>query len=263
MFDDELAAIPAHPPRTGILPGMRLSAAIPRPTLGLLVLFVFFFTVFPLSIMLSDPQAKLGIGPSRTVEGRVLSVKDVPDCRASSARRIVSAFSPESGNEFRGGGVVCQESPYYSAQVGDRVEIRYLTRDPAVNAIAGIDSGNEPPIFFFTIFPVFFLLLLSPLYLPQLREVVRARRLYKKGTLAEGKVVFVKKRGSGTWPGWAGSSSGDVYVAHQLPSGGRAETVVWCMNDWLVNQLSPGATVRILLPPNKSARGALLEAFLR
>jgi len=263
MFEEELAAIPAHPPRTGVLTGMRLKGAIPRSTLILLIAFVFFFAVFPLSIMSTDPKAKLAIGPSHTVQGRVLSVTDVSNCRASPARRIVYAFSTESEHEFRGAGTVCQESAYYSAGVGDKLEIRYLTRDPAINAIAGTESGNEPPIFVFAIFPLFFLLVLSPMYLPQFREVVRARRLYKKGVLAQGKVVFVKQRTTGTWPGWPGSSSAEVYVAHQLPGGGQAETVVWCTNDWLLNRLLPGGTVHILLPPERSGRGVLLEAFIR
>jgi hypothetical protein len=263
MFDEEFATIPAHPPRKGVLPGMRLTAAIPRSTLILLIAFVVFFAAFPLSIMRVDPKAKLGFGPSRTAEGRVLSVTNVSGCRGSSAHRIVYVFATESRNEFRGGDVVCEESPYHSAQVGDKIEIRYLARDPAVNAVIGMNSGNEPPIFLFMIFPLFFLLVLSPLYLPQLREVLRARRLYKTGILAQGKVVFVKKRSAGIWPGWPGSSTADVYVAHQSPNGGRSEIVVGCANDWLINQLSPGATVHIFLPPDKSARGALVEAFIR
>jgi hypothetical protein len=259
----ELASIPANPPRTGFLPGMRFSSAIPRSTLILLLAFVLLFAVFPLSIMSTDPKAKLGIGPSGTAEGRVLSVTDVSACRGSAARRIVYAFSAESSSEFRGVGVVCEESAYYSTRVGEKIEIRFLKRDPAVNAIAGTEAVNEPPLFLFMIFPLFFLLILSPLYLPQLREVVRARRLYKKGALVEGKVVFVKRRSAITWPGWPGSTTADVYVAHQTPSGGRVETVVGCSNDWLLNQLSPGATVHILLAQDKSARGALVEAFIR
>jgi hypothetical protein len=262
MFDEELAGIPAHPPRTGVLPGMRLRGAIPRSTLIVLIALVVFFAAMPLSIMNSDPKAKLSMGPSSTAAGRIVSVTDVSGCRGSASRRIVYAFSPDPGNEFRGAGTVCEESPYYSAQTNDRIEVRYLRRDPAVNAIAG-DSANEPPVFIFMLFPLLFLLLLSPLFLPQLREVMRARRLYHKGLLTQGKVVFVKMRSAGTWPGWPGSSSADVYVAYQSPSGGRVETVAWCTNDWLLNQLSPGATVHILLPAEKAARGALLEAFIR
>lgn len=39
----------------------------------------------------------------------------------------------EAGNEFRGARIVCDESPYSGAQVGERVEIRCLARNPAVN----------------------------------------------------------------------------------------------------------------------------------
>jgi hypothetical protein len=262
MFDDELSAIPANPPRTGLLPGMHLSAAIPRYTLILLLAFVLFFAVLPLSIMSTDPKAKLSFGPSAISEGRVLSVADVPDCRGSAARRIVYSFLSQSGNEFRGSAVVCQESAYYPAQAGDKIAIRYLTRDPAVNAVVGTDD-NEPPVFVFMIFPLFFLLAFSPLYAPQLREVMRARRLYKKGTVVQGKIVFVKRRNAATWPGWPGSSTANVYVAYELPNGGRAETVVWCANDWLINQLSPGTAVHVLLSPGNPARGALLEGFIR
>jgi len=262
MFD-EVSAIPANPPRTGVLPGMRLRSAVPRSTLILLLAFVLFFAVFPLSIMSTDPKAKLGIFPSSTTQGRVLSVTDVSGCRGSAARRVVYAFSAESGNEFRGAAVVCEESAYYSTQVGEKIEIRYLKRDPAVNAVAGTEGENEPPFFLFMIFPLFFLLVLSPLYLPQLREVMRARQLYKKGVVVEGKVVFVKRRSTTTWPGWPGSTTADVYVAYQTPNGGRAETVVGCSNDWLLNQFSPGATVHILLAPDASKRGALIEAFIR
>jgi hypothetical protein len=92
---------------------------------------------------------------------------------------------------------------------------------------------------------------------------MRARQLYKKGVVVEGRVVFVKRRSATTWPGWPGSTTADVYVAYQTPNGGRAETVVGCSNDWLLNQFSPGATVHILLAPDASKRGALIEAFIR
>ena len=152
MFDDELATTPANPPRTGFLPGMRLHAAIPRSTLLFLLALVLFFAVFPLSIMSADPKAKLSFGPSATSEGRVIAAADVSGCRGSAARRIVYSFSPQSGSEFRGSAILCEEATYYSAQVGERIPIRYLTRDPAINAIAGTNE-NEPPVFLFMIFP--------------------------------------------------------------------------------------------------------------
>jgi len=263
MFDDELASIRTQPPRTGVLPGMRLRSAVPRSTLILLIAFIALFAVFPLSIISTDPMMRLNIGPSRDARGQVLSVTPVSACGSSVAHRILYTFSAGSGSTFRGTTTVCEQSPYSSVQAGDSVDIRYLDRDPSVNTIAGANPDNAPPLAFFMIFPLFFLLVLSPLYFPQIREVIRARRLYKTGLLAQGKVVFVKKRNAGTWPGFPGNSMADVYVAHDLPQGGRRETIVWCSNDWLLHQLSPGTTVHILLPADSSARGALLEAFIR
>jgi hypothetical protein len=241
---------------------MRLGAALPRSTITLVIALVLFFAVLPLAILSSDPKAKLSFGPSAISQGRVLSVTDTSACRGAIARRIVYSFLPQSGNEFRGSAVVCEESPYYSAQIGEKVAIRYLTRDPTTNAIAGTDD-KAPPLFPFAIFPVFFLLVLSPLYLPQLRETLRARRFYKRGSLVSGAVVFVKRRNAVTWPGWPGSGGANVYVDYQLPGGGRGEAVVWCANDWLINQLSPATNVRILIMPDNAARGVLLEAYIR
>ncbi|MBS0365508.1 MAG: hypothetical protein JSR67_06780 [Proteobacteria bacterium] len=262
MFEQEFASVPANPPRTGMLPGMRIKSAIPRSTLVLLLALVALFALMPLSMLSMDPRARLQFGPSATAQGRVLSLADASGCRGSDARSIVYSFSSEPGKEFRGVAVVCDGAPYYSVSVGDTIPVRYLERDPAVNNIAG-GGSNEPPIFLFMIFPLLFVLIFSPLYFPQLREVMRARKLYKRGTLIQGQVVFVTKRNTATWPGWPGSSTADVYVSYPSQSGARTETVVWCANDWLINQLVPGAPVHVLLPPGGSTKGALLEAFIR
>jgi hypothetical protein len=262
VFEEELANVPVQPPRSGVLPGMRLAAAVPRSALLLLIVFVLLFGMFPLMIAGSDPHMKLGIGPSRLAAGRVLEVRDTGSCRNTHARQVVFAFAAQSGGEFRGSALVCEQSPYYNAQPGERIEIHYLTREPAVNAIAG-NEPDQPPLFFFAFFPVLMLLVLSPMFVPQLRGVLRARRMYKNGSMAQGAVVFVKRRSASTWPGWPGSSAADVYVAHQSASGERMETVVWCPNDWLISQLAPGTSVHILLQPGKSSQGVLLEAFIR
>ena len=262
MFD-ELASVRMQPPRAGMLPGMRLGSAVPSSTLFLLAAFVALFTIFPLSVMTADPMMRLNVGPSKDARGRIASVNPVSACGSSNAHRILYTFSAGDGNPYRGVMTVCEQSPYYSVLVGDDIGIRYLARDPAVNAIPGAGPDDQPPLVLFAIFPLFFLLIFSPLYFPQLREVMRARRLYKNGVLAKGRVVFVKSRNSGRWPGLPGSRTADVYVGYDLPNGEHAETTVWCSNEWLLNQLSPGTTVHVLLPQDGSARGALLETFIR
>lgn len=263
MFEEELARVPKNPPRGEPLPGMRISAALPKSTLIMLLAFAVFFGAMPVSFIFMDPNARLSFGPSSDIQGQIVSIGADTRCRDSKGRRVTYSFDAPGHREYRGTRVICDGSPYFTANAGEPIPIRYLTRDPAVNDIAGDSQGNEPPFFLILIFPFFFLIFLSPMFFPQVREVFRARRLYKHGRLVEGRVVYVKRRAGGTWPGWPGSNSVDLYISHTAPDGRQTESVVWCSNDWLTHQLQPGATVHILLPENKSARAVLLEAFIR
>jgi hypothetical protein len=267
VFDDQLATIPALPPRSGSLPGMRIGADLPRGALLLFAVFILFFAILPLSILGSEPGLRLRMGPSLERQGTVREVSDVPGCRNSGARRIIYTFQTDPGHELRGADNLCEESPYYSVRVSDAIMIRYLARDPSVNAVA-TPHADEPPIAVF-IFPFFFPLVMlavfSSLYLPQLRETWRARRLYKSGILTQGRVVFVKKRQNAFFRGWNTwqNNYADVYVACQRPDGQTAEIITWSSNDWLLHQLAPGATVHVLHARNQSGRGVLLEEFIR
>jgi hypothetical protein len=266
MFEDQLAQIPTGPPRPlQLLPGLRFASAVSRSTLVLVLLLVSLFIFVPLSIERSDPAARLAWGPTRTTQGRVLSATSVSACRGSSAHRVHYAFSPEPGRELHGATTVCEASPYYSVAEGDPVEVKFASGDPSINALAAQGSTNNdaPPLFIFLFFPLFFLAFLAPMFVPQLRELLRVRRAFRNGQLATATVIFVKKRMTSTWPGWPGSSASDVYVAFQTPAGERREAVAWCPNDWLIYNLAPGAKVHIAYNDNKRARVALLEAFLR
>jgi hypothetical protein len=222
--------------------------------------------MIPLSILESNSDLTLQLGPSLEAQGTVRDVSDASSCRSGSAHRIVYAFTSSSGMQQRGVDSLCEESPYYSVQVGDAIAIRYLTRDPAVNEVAGAHT-DAPPLafaFFPLFFPLFFLAIFAPLFLPRVREILRARRLYRMGVLTQGKVVFVKKRtlGPTQWHGMQGNFA-EVYVAYTQPGGQRAELIAGCSNDWLLNHLEPGAAVHVVHAPGGSPRGSILEEFIR
>ncbi len=264
MFDDQLAHVPANPPRRpDLLPGLRFGLAVSRSALVLPLLFVAFFIFVPLSIGLSDPAARLAWGPTRTGQGRVLSTSSIAACRGSNARRVVYTFSPEPGRELRGAATVCEQSPYYSIAEGDPVEVKFAPGNPSINALQGSGDNNAPPIGFFLFIPVFILAMFAPMFMPQLRELMRARRAFRNGQLAMATVIFVKKRTTSSWPGWPGSSAADVYLAIQTSAGEKREAVAWCPNDWLIYNLAPGAKVHVAYSDDKAARVALLETFLR
>jgi hypothetical protein len=92
---------------------------------------------------------------------------------------------------------------------------------------------------------------------------LRARRLYRSGRLANGKVVFVKKRATGSWPGMSFNSASEVYITFSAAGEQKREGVASCQNDWLVNQLAPGADVHVAYSDDRSAKVALLEAYIR
>jgi hypothetical protein len=261
MFEQQLTQFPQNPPRAlHALPGLRVAAMVPKTALFLPLIFVRFFFSMPFSILHSNPGMRLSWGPSRNVSGVVVSV-DAASCRGVAARRIIYSFAP-TGHEFRGSAVQCAGALYYSVGAGDTVQIRYLASDPSVNALQGMPD-NARPVALFLVMPLFFLLLLAQLFVPQLRELLLARRVLKHGRLATGSVVYVRKRSATSWPGWPGAGAYAVYVEFASPAGGRREAVAWCANEWLVNQLAPGAAVHVAYSDQKPARVALLEAFLR
>lgn len=238
MFDDQFAQLPSNPPRRpATLPGLRFAAAVSRSALVLPLVFVCFFALIPISISISDPALRLAMGPTRTVQGRVLSAASVSACRGSSAHRVTYTFSPESGRELRGVATLCEESPYYSVGEGDPIEVQYVSGNPSINAMRGGTRNDAPPVALLILMPVFILAMLSPMFVPQFRELLRARQLYKKGRFALGKVIFVKKRVTALWPGWPGNSAAEVFIEFQPTGDERREAVAWCPNDWIVHIL--------------------------
>jgi hypothetical protein len=261
MFEAQLNQIPQNPPRAELLPGLRIASVLPRAALLLpFFFFIIFFATVPLSVMHSDPATRLAWGPTKTSQGAVVSSTDTA-CRGSTARRLIYSFAADHGGEFRGSATLCEGALYYTAQVGDSVQVQYLTSDPTVNVLRGTPN-NSPPLAIFMLMPLFLLAIILSMFLPQVRELLKARALFKRGRLASGEVLFVKKRASSYRTYWPGAASYEVFIEYQSGNGCR-EAVAWCANDWLVNQLPPGAKVHIAYSEDEPGKAALLEAFLR
>jgi len=148
-------------------------------------------------------------------------------------------------------------------QPGDAVDVQFLPSDPAVNVLRGDSRNSGPPIAFLLVMPLFVLLMFSPMFVPQVREALRARRLFRRGRVATATVVFAKKRVTASYPGWPGSSGAEVFVSFQTPAGEHRDGTAWCPNDWLLNQLVAGTKVHVAYTEGKQGKVALLEAFLR
>jgi hypothetical protein len=263
MFEDEFAKWPVEAPRrVESLPGLRLSASISKAAIIFPLFFISFFVMIPLSIMHGDPAMRLATGPTEAAQGRVLSTTRDSACRGEASHHVTYAFSIPSGREYRGGATLCEQSPYYSVKTGEPIEVQYLKSEPTLNALPG-EGQQAPPLVLFLLMPFFFLAIVASLYWPPVREVLRARRLFRSGRLAVAQVVFVKKRAASFWPGMPFTSASEVYVRFRTLVDANREGVAFCRNDWLLNQLVPGTTVHVAYSDDEPAKIALLDAYLR
>jgi hypothetical protein len=261
MFEQQLAKLPATAPRTlESLPGLAIFSVVPKSVVFLPLLFLLIFLVVPLSIIRSDPQARLHWGGTREVQGTVVSATDT-SCRGTAARRLVYTFTAAGRGEYRGTALVCQGALYYAVQNGDAIQLRYLAEDPAVNALRGAPD-NSPPMVFFLTMPLLVLALLAGVYAPQVREILRARRLIAQGQLTDGSILFIKRRTNLSRPSW---QSGGIYDVHlEYSAGGtRRAALAWCGNEWLVNQWTVGSKVHIAYLEQTPGKVAVLEAFIQ
>jgi hypothetical protein len=263
MFEEQFRGVPIEPPRrVESLPGLSL-ARIPKGILVLPLFFLSFFIFIPFTLMNPDPAMRLATGTTDMVQGHVVSVNNASACRGEASHRLVYAFASQAGKEYRGSALLCEESPYFSAQVGDAIAVRYLRSDPTLSTLPTMGGNQEPPFVLFLFMPLFFFILFAAFFWPPIGEVLRARRLFKNGRLATGKVIFIRRRSNMLWPGMQGNSASLVFIAIPSPSGAEREVVASCSNDWLVTQLVPGATVRVAYADDKSDKVALLDAFVR
>jgi hypothetical protein len=264
MFEEEFAKLPVETPRrVENLPGLRFWGAIPKAAILLPLFFLSFFLFIPLSIMNADPAARLAMGSSESAQGRVVSNTASSACRGAASHRITYSFSSKGAQDYRGAVTLCEESPYYSVAPGDVIVVRYLKSDPAVNGLPNQGANQGPPLAVFLIFPLFFVAIFGSMFWPQIRDVLLARRLYQRGRLTNGKVIFIKKRATSFWPGMPGSNPSQVYVEIQPSGGPKRELVTSCQNDWLVNQLAPGSNVHVAYLDDASSKAALLDAYWR
>jgi hypothetical protein len=116
--------------------------------------------------------------------------------RGGASRRVVYAFSAKSDREYRAAALLCEELPYYSVKEGDAIEVRYLKSDPTVNMLPSEVRNEPPPFVFFLFMPIFFLAIFGAMFWPPIGEVLKARRWFKNGRIASGRVIFIKKRAS-------------------------------------------------------------------
>lgn len=257
---DDLARIPVDPPRRpDLLQGLQLSRSASKRALAFPLALIAFMTLMPLLVFSQDRDAQLALRETERASSRVESAEVSRRC-GGAGTDISYSFTSHDGLAFRGRASACSQSPYAHVQPGDSIPIVYLKADPAVSAIAGQNNSN--PAFFipFLLFPLVGLVFFVPLFWPRFAQLRRDRKLFRIGSLAHGRVIFVSRQHESFWPGWPMPIRGEVYVAARLRSGEEREVKAICTNDWLLAHLPPDSEVNICV---QGKQAVLLENYLR
>jgi len=258
--ENELARIPAEPLRSAdLLPGLRFTRAISMRTLGFPLAFIAMMALTPLFVLAGDRTAMLALRATETTSGRVEAVEPGRGCQDGSTE-ISYSFVSRAGVAFRGRKTACARSEYERVRPGDTVPVVYVKANPGVNALAG--ASNTGGLFYlpFLLFPLFGLFFLVPLVSPRISQLRKERKLFRAGTLAKGRVVFVSLQRDSFWPGWPMPTRGEVFIAIRLRSGEEQEVKAVCTNDWLLGQLAHGSEVNVCV---KGSNAVLLENYFR
>ncbi len=261
MLNTELrASIPEHPPRNAkLLPGLHLSKTIRPSSLILASVLLLLFALAPLAIIFSNQDTMLSLYATKTASGEVAQVQEGRECKGAS---IDIRYTFKAGDlEYRGMDTACSRSAYAELTPGDKIPITHLADDPSVNAISGA-SRNEPPLSLLLMIPLFGFALFGGLVLPRFSEVMRDRKLFRQGVLAEGSVIFVTKTYGSPYQGTGRPTQSQVYVALSGSGDSPSEVKAQCSNDWLLTHLPPGARVMVVYDP-KNNNAMLVEGYLR
>ena len=114
------------------------------------------------------------------------------------------------------------------------------------------------PFFFF----VFFIAFVAPLLFPSIQLLKQARKVFKKGVIADVESIFIKKQstGSGVHPR---PLTCEIYYSYKTTRDEQVESKTTCDNDWLAYKLDVGSPIHVAFLENKPQRSMILEAFIR
>ncbi|MES9816526.1 MAG: DUF3592 domain-containing protein [Candidatus Thiodiazotropha sp.] len=262
MFD--FSVIPNRPPRSvSLLLGLKLSEILDYKTVFFVVLFVLIMGLFPVTMILAmDKEARLPFIEMEKVQGSVIELVDNSQCDNPSTN-LRYKFKTAIGHSYYGDYLTCENSMYSSLGVGDNLPIIYDPKKPSFNGIEGELGKKQPPFVIFMVFPLIFLLIIFPMFLPNLKQVITARSIFKKGQITKGEILFVGRKKLSTVINFKGVASLEIFYSYETNKGDRVESKVNTDNDWLANKLAVGSPVTVVYIESKPKRSIILDFYYR
>lgn len=256
--------IPASPPRpVSQLPGLKYSASFDKRGLFFVGSIVLVFCLFPVLIFFSGDKAmRLSFIEMKSASAEITQLKQSSKCDRES-HSIHYRFMAQNGRMYYGSYTMCTDSPYSDLIVGDSIPVSYDPDDPSFNGIEGELGKNKPPFFIFAFFPLMAMMFFVPSLFPNLKQVRKARSIFRKGHISQGEIVFVKRRKSVTPFEFKSSPGMEVFYQFTDDKGNRIESHMSMDNDWLVNRWAIGSGITVSYIKGKPQKSIILDGFYR
>ncbi len=235
-----------------MLAGLTWKGMFRAPALILLPLLLV-FTVFPSILFATVIESK---SPKQRVSGRVIQFE-----RFGQKQVFVKYRYAANGQKYSGASVGMETSPLQNLARGAALEISFDKTNPQNSVPAFENAAQENfPWPLFLLFPLMAAFFFLPFFFPQLRAVFLARKLFTRGVLATGKILFVKVNAMQT-PVMPGGSS-QIFYEWPDQKGVIQRGSMKCDNMWLVLQFHSESAVVVAYNPKKPAQSILLEPFI-
>ncbi len=262
MFD--FKDIPERPPRSiSLLSGLKFSEILDKSTIFPFIIIVLIVGIFPIAMLLSiDGGLSARFIPMEKAEGRITEIVDNSICDKQSDS-IHYQFLTNDNRTYYGNYASCQGNIYSSLKVGDSLPIVYDPEEPSFNGIEGELGKNVPPLFIFILFPLIFLLAFAPMVMPNIKQIIEARSVFKKGVITKGEIIFIRRKRFTNIFNFKFLTNMEVYFRFSTVNGETVESKITTDNDWLSNKLETGSPVTVAYMEKKPRNNMILEFYYR
>lgn len=262
MFD--FKDMPERPPRSiSLLAGLKYSAIFDKSMIFPIIFIALIIGIFPVVMLLSiEKSFRLPFVHMEKADGSVTEIVDNSKCDRRSIS-IHYQFLTNQNYTYYGKYVSCQGNLYSSLKVGGSLPIVYDPKDPSFNGIDGELGKNDPPLFMFIFFPLIFLLIFTPLVIPNIKQIKDARSIFKKGVIAKGEIIFIRRKRPTNMFNLKLLTNMEVFFRFSTVNGETLESKVTTDNDWLSNKLEIGSSVTVAYMEKKPKKNIVLDFYYR
>lgn len=256
----EFKDIPAKPPRSlKLLPGLNCSSMLDKSDLFSMAFICLIILVIPISMLLTiQKSSRLPFINMTKADGIVREMIADSDC--NKKKLIIHYQFKTMGNRTHYGEyTVSNTSVYSSLNVGDSLPIIYNPKDPGFNGIEGELGKNEPSFFPFISILFIIVLIITAVQMPNIMQFLKARSIFKKGIITNGRIVFVSRKkllGNNK-----GLSNQIVSYRFETLDGKTIDAKMPTDNDWLTSKLEIGSSVTVVYIEGKPKKSIILDFY--